>query len=308
MLGSNVSTVGGFPTAFLVADEWGCECIQIYLTLSRRWGITKLPQEIITEFKNYWQDSLVQEVVSHIPFLVNLASPDKELWKRSVKRVCIELNRAEKLGVSFVVIHLGSSCDTSRSRGVSRVIKALNIIFQKVKSFSGYLLIETMAGQGNMIGSSFNEIADILNRVDNSEKMGVCFDTAHVFQSGYDLRGYVGYRRVMQQFDKIIGVDRIKTIHLNDSKSNFSSQLDRHAAIGKGRIGMQMFHAIMNDQRFFNIPKIIEVPKRDTESEDSLKLLRDLQHTSESIKEEKRYLGQTTLEDVVIWKKRKKSC
>ena len=306
MLGSNVPTVGGFSTAFIVGDEWGCECIQIYLTPSRRWDVPKLQETVITEFKEYWKNSLVKEVVGHIPFLVNLATAEEVLWRKSIARVITELSYAQQLGVKFLVLHLGSSVNASIEKGVSKVITALNMIFQKATDFPGYLLIETTAGQGHMIGSSFTQVANILSKIDGVDKMGVCLDTAHIFASGYDLRGYSGYEKVLSQFNQIIGIERIKVIHLNDSKANFGSHIDRHTSIGKGRIGLQLFHAIMKDIRFSNVPKIIEVPDRDTQSEDSLKLLRELQITSDGIKENKEALQQLTLEEVVLWKSAKK--
>lgn len=300
MLGSNVPTIGGFSTAFSTGDKWGCECIQIYLTYSRKWKILpKLQNEIVIEFQNCWRNSLVKEVVGHIPFLVNLATPNDTLWNKSIERVITELLYAQQLGVKLLVLHLGSSTKSPVEKGIRKVITALDTIFQDAVDFDGYLLIETMAGQGNTLGSSFTQIANILSKVQRTDKMGVCLDTAHIFASGYDIRGYRGYEKVLSKFDRLIGTDRIKVIHLNDSKASLGSRLDRHAGIGKGTMGLQVFHAIMRDCRFSNTPKIIEVPERDIQSQECLDLLRELQQSSDYIIEKQNSLKQFTLEELV---------
>jgi apurinic endonuclease APN1 len=145
-----------------------------------------------------------------------------------------------------------------------------------------------MAGQGTTIGSRFEELALILEKVKKPESLGICLDTGHLFMAGYDIRGYEGYQRVLEQFDKIIGIEKIKAIHLNDSKTDLGARSDRHACIGEGKLGLQVFHAILKEERFREIPKILEIPERDTRSEENLKLLRNLQKKKEPLSEEKR--------------------
>ncbi len=296
MLGSNVPTVGGLPMGFKYADDWGCECIQIYITLSRRWDVPKLTQEEINKYKTAWQKSSVEKVVAHVPFLVNLASSDKEIRKKSIGRLTIENYRANIVRVSFLVLHPGSYGTSSRQDGIKRIIEALDVVSQKIDNSSTKILLETMAGQGTMIGSSFEEIASILEKLEKPEFFGVCFDTAHVFISGYDIRGYEGYEKVLGKFDEIIGFDKIKVIHLNDSKTNLGSKNDRHACIGEGQLGLQVFHAILRDPRFVNVPKILEIPERDKRSKDNLELLRRLQTNIDSIPEKHPRSEQLTLE------------
>lgn len=277
MLGSTVPTVGGLPKGFYWAKKWGCECIQIYVTLSRRWNVSELLPEEIFEFKSAWQKSPVKKVVAHVPYLVNLASPEKRLWEKSKNRLSIELSRTRQFGVNFLVLHPGSCGNSTKEEGIQRIIEALNIISSVGNDQKTKILLETMAGQGTAIGSNFEEIAYILEKLDNPGFFGVCFDTAHVFMAGYDIRGYAGYETVLKEFNKIIGLNKIKTIHVNDSKTKLGSSVDRHACIGDGELGLQVFHALLLDTRFLKVPKILEIPESNKRSKGNLKLLRKLQ-------------------------------
>lgn len=277
MLGCTVPTIGGLPKGFFWAREWGCECIQIYVTLSRRWDVSELSTEEVIKFKSAWQNSPVKIVVAHVPYLVNLASPDKNLWQKSKDRLSIELSRARKFGVNFLVLHPGSYGSSNKEDGIKRTIEALNSILTEVNGQKTKILLETMAGQGTAIGSAFEEIARILEEVNKPGFFGVCFDTAHVFAAGYDIRGYEGYESVLNEFDRVIGIKRIRMIHVNDSKTNLGSHADRHAGIGEGKLGLEIFHAILRDRRFLEIPKILEIPESDKRSKDNLRLLRKLQ-------------------------------
>ena len=279
MLGSNVPTVGGLPNGFHWAKEWGCESIQIYVTLSRRWEVPELSEKEITNFKSAWQNSPVKKVLAHVPYLVNLASPDKDLWQKSKARFTIELLRAQQFGVNFLVLHPGSYKNSNSEDGLRRMTEALNLVSSQTNDSTTKILLETMAGQGTSLGSSFEELAYMLEEVERPELFGICFDTAHVFISGYDIRGYKGYKKVLQEFDQTIGLDKIGAFHINDSKTKLGSRSDRHACIGEGELGLQVFHALVKDARFSKTPKILEIPERDQRSKDNLKLLRGLQGT-----------------------------
>ncbi|MBT9169438.1 MAG: putative endonuclease 4 [Syntrophomonadaceae bacterium] len=298
MLGSNVPTIGGFHAGFKWGDEWRCECIQIYITLSRRWNVPILSQDEIAKFKTAWQESSVKEVVAHVPYLVNLASPIQDLWNKSVSRLLTELSRAVKFGVPLLVLHPGSHGTSSRQEGIKKIIEALNKIFEEI-DVPVKILLETMAGQGTMIGSCFEEIAYILEKVQKPELLGVCLDTGHLFMAGYDIKGYKGWESVLNEFSRIIGVEKIGAIHLNDSKTSLGSKSDRHACIGEGKLGLQVFHAILKDQRFSNTPKILEIPERDTRSKDNLETLRNLQNISNPLPEEKQDPTQLTLKEAI---------
>lgn len=298
MLGSNVPTIGGFPTGFKWGDEWRCECIQIYITLSRKWNAPNLSQDEITKFKTAWQESSVREVIAHVPYLVNLASPNQDLWDKSVNRLLTELSRAAKFSVPLLVLHPGSHGTLPRQEGIKKIIAALDNVLKEIDT-PVKILLETMAGQGTMIGSRFEELATILERVQKPELLGVCLDTGHLFMAGYDIRGYKGWESVLNEFDKIIGIEKIGAIHLNDSKTSLGSKSDRHACIGVGKLGLQVFHAILKDQRFKDVPKVLEIPERDTRSKDNLELLRNLQNISGPLPEEKRDPTQLTLKEVM---------
>ena len=287
MLGYNVPAIGGFHAGFQWGDKWGCECIQIYVTLSRRWDVPELTQQEITKFKTAWKSSSVRQVIAHVPFLVNLASPNKEIWKKSIARLIAEISRAERFGVPFLVLHPGSYGTFTKKEGIVRVIEALDIVLQSFDRLSTKILLETMAGQGTMLGSTFEEMAEVLEKVANPEFLAVCFDTGHVFMGGYDIRGYKGCEKVLREFDEIISLKKIAAFHLNDSKTGLGSRNDRHACIGEGELGLQVFHALLRDQRFSNIPKILEIPERDERSKDNLELLMKLRDTPEPLPREK---------------------
>lgn len=299
MLGSNVPTVGGPSKGFRYAKEWDCECIQIYTTLSRRWNVPDLSEKEICEFELAWKESPVVQVVAHVPFLVNLASPDNEIWRKSVNRLIKEVSRCYKLGIRFLVLHPGSYRDSTEERGTKRIVGALNGVCARMDTIPVKILLETAAGQGTTLGSRFEELACILHRIKRPEFFGVCFDTAHVFIAGYDIRGYFGFENVMRKFDEIIGLDKIEVIHLNDSKTKLGSRCDRHACIGEGELGLQFFHALMRDSRFMNTPKVLEIPERDQKSKDNLELLRNLQAIRNPLPKQKTSLSYQTSEGVL---------
>ncbi len=273
MLGSNVPTTGGFKVGFTFAEEWGCECIQLYLTSSRRWAVPPLDPIMREAFRTTWQESHVSAIISHIPFLVNLASPDKELCEKSVDRLAVELQRAFDLGITTVVLHPGSAKGIPYSSALCRVADNIRIAVTRAKVESINLLVETMAGQGTSLGSKFEQLAEIIALVKDDVKIGVCVDTAHIYEAGYDIKGYDGYSHIWALFDKVIGIQRLGAIHVNDSLAPYNSRIDRHAPIGEGQIGLQFFHALVRDARFDRVPIISEVPDLLADGERNFRLL-----------------------------------
>lgn len=259
---------------FKHADGWGCESIQIYVTLSRTWDVPHLTDKEVSEFKSSWKRSKVKTVVAHVPFLVNLASTDSALRKKSIFRLITEIDRADRFGVAYLVLHPGSN--PNKKDGMDLIVDGLNASLNSLHNPRVKILLETVAGQGNTIGSRFEELAYLIGRVDKSEHLGACFDTCHVFAAGYDISGYNGYKSILKKFDEIIGLDKINVIHFNDSKTELGSHIDRHACIGEGLLGLQVFHAIVRDSCFTEIPKILEIPERDEKSKDNLEFLRRL--------------------------------
>ena len=274
MIGSTVKTIGGIDKAFYWGDKWGCDSVQFYLTLSRKWEVNDMKPDQIELFKESWKESNVKEVVAHIPYLVNLASYDDTVVQKSVQRMISEIGRAKILGVKYLVLHPGSTPE-GRDKGFLKIKKSFDNIFKSVDFGDVKILIETMAGQGNALGSRFEEIAELLHLLGKDDLFGVCFDTAHVFQSGYDIRGE-GYNEVFEEFERLISIRKIKAFHLNDSKTDCGSRVDRHEHIGKGKVGLDFFKKLLNDKRFKGIPKILETPETEKMSEENLKVLRSL--------------------------------
>jgi deoxyribonuclease-4 len=276
MIGSNVSTVGGISKGFIQAGEWEAECIQIYTTPSRSWKVPDRTDEEIDAFKDA-QDACGQvKVIAHVPFLVNLASPDSTTQRRSTERLITELLSAEQLGIDRIILHPGNSIGRDPKTALMRIAQGVTEAFLQTPKCKTMILLETMAGQGSQLGSRFEELAFIFEHVDASKRLGICWDTCHLYAAGYNLRGRDGFIRVMHEFDKILGVTLIKAFHLNDSKCPLFSKIDRHCSIGSGLLGFQVFHAIVTDQRFGSIPMIVENPDRDRKSLQDILLLKDL--------------------------------
>ena len=285
---------------FKYGDEWGCECAQTYITLSRRWNISPLTPVEIADFKSMWHRSKVKEVIAHVPLIVNLASPIDSLCQKSKERLSAELSRVNDLGIHFLVMHAGYYGSGSRNAGIERVIEGLDNVLANVDSSVATICLETMAGQGTALGCRFEEIASILEGVNKSHSLGVCFDTSHVFAAGYDLRGYHGYEEVLKEFDATIGLDKIRAIHMNDSKTGLASRVDRHTSIGKGKMGVQIFHAFLRDHIFRDVPMILEIPIRGPDLiKQQLHFLRELQETTEPVSEPKSVREQTTLDEAL---------
>jgi deoxyribonuclease-4 len=302
MLGSNVPAHpgrGGLATLFRYADEWHCECAQTYITLSRIWNVTDLLPEEISAFKSAWRKSQVKQVIAHVPLLVNVASPASDKWQKSKSRLSTELARANKLGIQSLVLHPGYYRNSNKTAGIKRIVRTLNRVLDNVNDATAMILLETTAGQGTALGSRFEEIAYILENVRNKQFLGVCFDTCHVFAAGYEIRGYRGYEKILKEFDSVIGLDKLRAVHVNDSKTALGSRVDRHASIGEGKLGLQIFHAIVRDPRFRDTPKVLEISERDGEKvQQQLDLLRKLQATSDSISESKSTSAQSTLDEM----------
>jgi len=300
MIGSNVPTHpsrGGPATMFQYAEEWGLECAQTYFTLSRRWSVPALHSEEISNFKSAWQKSNVKEIVAHVPLIVNMASPLDVTRQKSRDRLSLELSRINDLGIHLLVLHPGYYGNSTRKAGINHLIDGLNHVLDSSSDSAAKILLETMAGQGTAMGTRFEEMAYIIEKVGENRLLGVCFDTCHAFAAGYDLRGYDGCEEVLKRFDETIGLDKLKAIHLNDSKTGLGSKVDRHAAIGKGKMGLQVFHALVKDPRFLDTPKVLESPIRDPEMiKQQLEFLRKLQATPGPVSEPKDIRSQSTLD------------
>lgn len=275
MIGSNVPAIGGIEAGFKVADEWNCECIQIYTTLSRRWDIKPLTDKKIDEFAQAWTSSGVKQVVSHVPYLVNLASTDKSILEKSVKRLKEEIINAKLLNIPFLVMHPGSYKDSSEEYGINQIVESIKECLAVLQGTEVFLLLETMSGQGTQIGWAFEQLARIINQI-HYKNIGVCFDTCHVFSAGYAFNTENDYNMTLDSFNRIIGLDKIKVFHLNDSLKEKGSKIDRHAPLGFGKIGLELFRLIINDSRFKEVPKIVEPTDCAKEGKGEVALLKTL--------------------------------
>lgn len=284
LLGSHVSIAGGLHKAFAIGGKIGCTVIQIFTKNASRWEAKPLEEEEISRFQNAWKVSDIQTVIAHDSYLINLGTPQDELWQKSQHALLGEMQRCEHLGIPYLVIHPGSHVGSSEAEGLRRVAQALNWIHQQTPGSPTRILLETTAGQGTNLGYQFEHLAAILDLAQEPERLGICFDTCHAFAAGYELRTGEGFQRTFDIFTRLLGIDRLKVIHVNDSVKTCGSRVDRHQGIGEGKIGLNGFRWLMTDPRFKTIPMILETPKgRDPVASDqqNLKILKSLCKTIE---------------------------
>lgn len=260
LIGAHMSIAGGIKNALLAGESIGCTCIQFFTHNNRQWAFPALTDEEIAQFKTIRKESSIQSLMVHASYLLNIGSPNPDLRTKSTKTLIKELNRCALLDVPYLIIHPGAAGDASQKDCLLHIIDQLNLALDHDNG-STMILIENTAGQGSSVGSSFEQITFIINGISNKKRIGVCFDTCHAFAAGYDLRTQESYTRLWELFEQFIGIQYLKAIHLNDSKKDLNSHVDRHEHIGQGKMGLEPFALICNDERFFDIPKVIETPK-----------------------------------------------
>ncbi len=275
-LGAHVSTAGGLHLACGRGKELGCDAIQIFTKNERQWSAKPLSDAEADAFKKARRECGIRWAFAHDTYLINLASPDRAAWRKSVDAFRVELERCEKLGLEFLVTHPGSPGASGEEAGIERVADALNEIHGRTAGFSARILLETTAGQGTTLGWRFEQMRAIADRVKERGRLGICLDTCHVFAAGYDLSTEAGYERTMEEFDGVLGLRNLRAIHLNDSKRGLGSRVDRHEHIGRGAIGREAFRRLMRDPRFREVPKVLETPKEGGMDAVNLRLLRRL--------------------------------
>lgn len=283
-LGAHMSIAGGYYKAVEAAAELGMDCVQLFTKNNNQWNGKALSPEDVASFKNAIAQSGLKLPCAHDSYLINLASPDSALWERSLAAYIIELERADALGLNGVVMHPGSFVTSTEAEGIEKVIRGLNEAHRATRRLSVQTWVETTAGQGSNLGHRFEQIQQILAGMDQPERVGVCVDTCHIFAAGYPLGTLQDYTATFDQFDRLIGVDRIRAFHLNDSVKGLGSRVDRHARIGGGELGLEPFRFLLNDPRFQEVPMYMETPKGDEEGElldaINLRTLRSLIATS----------------------------
>jgi len=278
LLGAHMSIAGGVATAVERGQRIGCTTMQMFVKNNNQWKGKPLTDEDVSTYKKLLRESRIHPVVVHDTYLINLCAVDKEILKKSREALKDELDRCEALGVQYLNFHPGAHMGAGEEEGIKRIAESLNIIHQHTLGYGVRSVIEVTAGQGTAIGYRFEHLRKIIDLVDERERMAVCMDTCHVFAAGYDLSTERGYEETFREFDAIVGLDRLVAFHVNDSKRELGSRVDRHEHIGKGRIGTQGFSFLMNDARFGNIPKILETPKGPEMEEDveNMRVLRGL--------------------------------
>jgi deoxyribonuclease-4 len=278
LLGAHMSIAGGVGNALIDGKKVECDAIQIFTKSSRQWAAKPYSKEEIALFHANRKETGIASIVAHDSYLLNLGSPDAGLRKRSIAAFIDELERCEVLGVSNLIAHPGAHVGAGELAGIKAIAKSLDEVHKACPGFKAKVTLEITAGQGSNLGYRFEQIGDIVDATKESDRLRVCFDTEHAFAAGYDIRTKEGYERTFSEFDEAIGLDRLAAFHLNDSKKEFHSRVDRHEHIGKGFIGVAAFRMLMNDKRFWGLPMCLETPKGPDLKEDreNLALLRTL--------------------------------
>lgn len=268
LFGAHMSVAGGLHNALLAAQKHDCRVVQLFTKNSNQWLARDLTDEEVRTFRRTLRQAGIRVALAHDSYLINLASPDESLYQRSIDAFVIELQRAERLGLKYVVTHPGAHLDSGEEVGLERVAKALNEVHRRCPDLRVQTLLETTAGQGSSLGHRFEHLARILELVGDSSRLGVCLDTCHVFAAGYALAPQAEYQATMKAFADTIGLGRLKVFHVNDSKKPLGSRVDRHAHIGQGCLGLEPFRLLVNDRRFRNRPMILETPKEEVDGQE----------------------------------------
>jgi deoxyribonuclease-4 len=278
LLGAHQSIAGGVEKSLERGQEVGCDTIQIFVKTPNRWASKPLADENVVAFKEGVAVTGIWPVFAHALYLINLATPDDELWQKSLDALADDLERCEALGLPGLVIHPGSHMGSGEEAGLARISAALDEVHVRLSGYQAQVWLETTAGQGAHLGYTFGQLRAMINGVKEPERLGICFDTAHAFAAGHELRTREGYETTWAEFDAVLGLDLLKAIHLNDSKKELGSRVDRHEHIGQGLLGLEPFRFLLNDPRFRGIPMTIETEKGPDLAEDkeNLAVLRSL--------------------------------
>jgi deoxyribonuclease IV len=259
-----MSISGGLPRAVDRARASRCEALQIFTKSAGQWRARSLPPEEIDLFRRRVAENGIAPVIAHNSYLINLATAQPALRAQSIASMGEELDRAEALGLAGLVMHPGSYTSGSETDGLRLIADALAELLEARPHFAVKILLEHTAGQGTNLGHRFEHLAEIIHRLENTGRIGVCIDTCHLLAAGYDICSEDGYRRTFEEFDRIVGIGRIQAFHLNDSKKPCGSRVDRHEHIGKGCLGLEPFRMLLNDPRFADHAMLLETPKLET--------------------------------------------
>ncbi len=261
-----MSIAGGLPRAVERAKLHGCEAVQIFSKSANQWRARPLPDSEIADFRAALAASDIFPAVSHASYLINLATRNPALRAQSIASFGEELDRAEALGLMGVVLHPGACTSGTETEALALVADAIRLVLAERRRAKTMVLLEHTAGQGTSIGHRFEHLAAIIDRAGGSRRIGVCLDTCHLVSAGFDIVSTRGYRQTFDSFDRLIGLERLRVFHLNDSKKPLGSRVDRHEHIGRGEIGLAAFRRLINDPRFEQLPMLLETPKTEGRS------------------------------------------
>ena len=259
-LGAHMSIAGGTPRALERAEATGCEALQIFTKISNQWRGRQLGNAEVETFRAQAARSPVGPIVAHTSYLINLAAADPKLRQRSIGALADELERGDRLGLLGVVLHPGAHTTATEADGIRWIADGIAAA-QAQQAGDTRLLLEQTAGQGTMLGHRFEQLRAMIDLLDDASKVAICLDTCHMLAAGYDLVSEAGYERVFEEFDAVLGFERLTVFHLNDSQKPLGSRVDRHAGIGQGCIGVEPFRRLVRDERFRHLPMVLETPK-----------------------------------------------
>ncbi|MBM4169240.1 MAG: deoxyribonuclease IV [Ignavibacteria bacterium] len=263
-----MSIAGGVQTAIERGMKIGCTTIQMFVKNNTQWRGKPISESEASEFKRLRSESGISPIVVHDTYLINLCAKDKSILRKSREALKDELDRCELLGVEYLNFHPGSHMGQGESEGIKLIAESLNLIHAQTPGYKVKSVLEATAGQGTALGYRFEQLRAIIDLIEEKDRMAVCIDTCHILAAGYDISTEAGYQATFEEFDAVLGLNRLVAFHMNDSKRELGSRVDRHEHIGKGKIGKKGFGFIMNDERFRNIPKILETPKGEDMKED----------------------------------------
>ncbi len=267
-----MSIGGGVHMAIERACSINCTAMQMFVKNNMQWFARPLTREEIFSFIQHRERDQLLSIFAHANYLINLAATNPQFHANSIRALSEELTRADQLDLPFLVLHPGAHRGAGEEAGLEKIIASIDRVFRKVPNVKTRIALETTAGQGSCLGHSFEQVHYIIDNVREPERLAVCLDTAHVFAAGYDIGSEPATRRMFREFDRVVGLDRLAAIHLNDSKTACGSRVDRHEHIGRGKIGLAAFRLIMRDRRLRRIPKVLETPKGRELREDVMNL------------------------------------
>jgi deoxyribonuclease-4 len=261
LLGAHMSIAGGYHKAVVEAHTAGCDVVQLFTKNNSQWRAKTIADAEAGQFAAELAARKIAHPISHASYLINLASPVPELREKSIEAMVVELQRADQLGIPYVIVHPGARLAASEEEGIALVAESINEVHRRAKKTRAQVTLELTAGQGSCLGCSLQHLAEIVRQVKRAEKVAICVDTCHAFAAGVDLRDRKTYLAFWREFDELLGLDRLKAIHLNDSKRELGSRVDRHEHIGRGHLGAVAFRHILKDKRLSRVPMYLETKK-----------------------------------------------